>query len=200
MLMAVAVAMTVTAMVSLTAQSPQGVTAALYPIVPGLDLLAIMACMYRATLRRRVLHAVIVGAVAVPGLAWFLHPGSRPVLNLGQLLVWPICSLICAWRYRRELDTAVKRHAEDVAVDDEAARAQAFLDGRFEVLTLAGRAVEDAHSRLDELESLLGPNMREHVQRALQEVDRRLHALLHNGDESPSSTTTPSLATATPPP
>lgn len=199
MLLAVAVAMTVAAVITVTARSPHGPNGASYPIVPGLDLLAIMACMYRSTLSRRVLGVVAVGAPCVPGLAWLLHPGSRPLANLVQVLVWPICAFMCAWRYSRELDTAVRCHADDVAVDDDRALTQAFLAGRLNVLDLTGQAVEDANRRLGELRSTLGPTLYEHVQQNLREVDRRLQALLRLDDVSPSLTTTLSLSTATPP-
>ena len=199
LVLAVAVAMTVAAMITVTARSPEGPNGASFPIVPGLDLLAIMACMYRSTLSRRVLGVVAVGALCVPGLAWLLHPGSRPLANLVQYLVWPICAFTCAWRYSRELETAVRHHADDVAVDDDMALTQAFLAGRLNVLNLTGQAVEDAARRLGELRSTVGPTLYEHVEQKLREVERRLQALLRLDDVSPSLTTTPSLSTAMPP-
>ncbi len=200
LLAAVAVAVTMTVVFSVSARLSTGPTGAgIYPVVAQMDLLVILGCMYRSELTRLALAVTVAGAAAVLAAAWILHDGVRRPFDLAVMLVWPACALVSAARYSRELEAAVTRHALDLAVDDDAATMREFQRGRAEVLDLVRQALIDAHAHLSDLRSTLPPSLYTNVLERLGEVDQRLKMLLL-ADGSSSSTTinSPLMAMPTP--
>lgn len=171
------VAVVVTVVLSKAARqhvSPAG--AAMLPFVAQLDLLAILAGAYRATVSRYALWAAAIAAAVVVGLAWALHPGHHDPTALSNL-VWPSGALLTAWRFSEELDKAVDAHVRDFAANDADADARAFRSGQLAVIDLVRRARDEAHTVLAALEASLPPPLYGAARDRLDEVDLRLGVL-----------------------
>lgn len=168
--------------------SPAGVEG--YPVIPGLDLLAILGALYWRTGGRLGRVAVLVGAPAVLVMAWLLHPLAMRPQDLALTIVWPLGAFLSALRFEVALKDAVEGHRRDVQAEAVSAEMAAFRDGRATVIKLVRQARDDANHQLCDIRRMLLPQMYENVRRRLEEVDRRLDNLTVRGDESCSSTTT----------
>jgi hypothetical protein len=176
--LAAAVAVTSTVVISRTAHqfvNPSG--AANYSVVSQLDLLAILAAMYRNTVSRRALLLAAAGAGGVIALAWLFHPGVERPTDLMLAMVWPTCAFLTAWKFSSELDRAVALHARDLAVNDSLADDRSFRSGQNLVVDLVRRARDEAYDQLQMLDATLSPTLFRIAQDRLEEVDTRLQNL-----------------------
>ncbi len=160
-----------------------------YPVVAGLDILAILGAMYWAGLRSTTRWLVVGGAFMVMASSWLLHPvGHHPERVLLQSLQ-PMSLLVSALPLPRELDSATSRYRRGLITEDCAAEAAEFRRGQATVVDLVRRAREEAYGRLESVRGSLLPQQAENVRQRLEEVDRRLARLGHHGGSSWSMTT-----------
>jgi hypothetical protein len=152
--------------------SPSG--QGLFSIVSQLDLLAIVAGMYRTTLKRRHLTLAIAAAGAVIASAWFLHSGPRHPGDVIVGLVWPMCALLSAWTFAPLLSGALDRHRDDLLTGETEVESAAFQRGRSAVLSLVRLALDDAVIGLRRAEPTLSPVIAALAWRQLSEVELRL--------------------------
>lgn len=160
-----------------------------YPVVPGLDLLAVLGAMYWAGLRPAMRWFAVGAAALLLVSTWLLHPiGHHPERVLLQA-IGPLAVLVGALPLARELGSASDRYQRKLMDDDGDAEHIAFRRGQDTVIDLVHRARDEAYGRLGVVGATLAPPLAENVRHRLEEVDRRLARLEHRGGSSWSTTT-----------
>jgi len=190
MLSAVAVAVTYTACATLAlkeALNPAGLEN--YPVVAGLDLLAIVAPMYWDGLGRPLRAMAVAGSVSVMAVAWLLHPVGDDAGRLLLQATWSLNVLLSARRLTRELNAASTSYAERLRDEGRDAEQFAFRMGQAAVVALVRRAREEASERLRVVGDTLMADLAEDARRRLEEVDLRLASVTGPGGSSSSTTT-----------
>ncbi len=164
-----------TTAMSLTARrtlNPAG--AGLFPMVPELNLLAILTGMYAKSVPKRFVALAGASALGVLASAWLLHPGVWRPNDFFLNLLWPLCALLSALKFAGELERAQRAYSRDFVARDAAEDNRSYERGRGLVIDLVRQARDDAYAQLASLEPEL-PRERLGAARAkLSEVDRRL--------------------------
>ena len=159
-----------------------------YPVVVGLDLLALLGAMYWRDLGAGLRLVVLGAAASLIAVSWALHPLARHAEHLLLTAVWAIPLLVPGMRLAKEVDARAAAHARRVAAEAAEAQAAAFNHGREIVLDLVREAVGEARGSVGAVEATLAPQVAGIARQRLEEVERRLAALNESGASSSSTT------------
>jgi hypothetical protein len=145
-----------------------------YPIVAGLDLLALLGGMYWDRLGPAARCWLASGVVLTITTGWSLHHLPRQAGYFALQVTWALPVLIGALKLARELEAGAARYARQLAERDAASEAAAFVEGKEVVLHLVRRARDEAFAHLAQVEWSLPPPLADSARRRLEDVDRRL--------------------------
>jgi hypothetical protein len=161
-----------------------------YPVTSALDLLAVLTGMYWDGLSPAIRRTAPVVAVLVVASSWVLHPaGHHPEWAAFQAF-WALPLLLGACRLRRELALGSERHSRRLLAENTETLTAEFDRGKGTVIDLVREAAEEAHERLEAVQTRLSPQLASDARQRLEEVDRRLKRMVSQPGGPSSSMTT----------
>lgn len=171
---------------------------ALYPGFGSFLILALVGGMYFSVSGPVDRWLVLVGAVLLITMSWFLHQAPQQLSDFMLTLPAAVAVYLTGVRFGRELDSAEALYTCEFRAADAEAATEAFEQGQRSVLKLAQKAHDDASDQLAQRRLELDGDVYAFAAQKLWEVNQRLRTL-RSAAELPSSTTTTSLEPASPP-